>query len=251
LNKTISQKIPWPRIFAESAIIVASILLALWVDAWWDTRQQSIEEVAILKPLREEALEVQQAIAENRTYTREILAATTKLANLTLEGTTEDQKDEIHRLIADFIWHVEPSSTDAPVLESLFYTGDLELISSSELRREISQVRTRLSGLRSEVLRDSNFYNLRIIPYLQQNTDMAQFYTVPSSQPGFPDRTYVYEGLLSSPVKSQLELLGKTEFQNLVLHRLTTLINALWWHDYELDERLERIVSLIDQEIGE
>ena len=30
---------PWKRLTAKGAVIVASILLASWVDAWWDTRQ--------------------------------------------------------------------------------------------------------------------------------------------------------------------------------------------------------------------
>ena len=36
-----TRQIPWPRIAAESAAIIASILLAFWIDAWWEGRQQS------------------------------------------------------------------------------------------------------------------------------------------------------------------------------------------------------------------
>lgn len=36
-----TRQILWPRIFAESAAIIASILLAFWIDAWWDKTQES------------------------------------------------------------------------------------------------------------------------------------------------------------------------------------------------------------------
>lgn len=42
-----SRSIPWPRIFAEGTIIVASILLAFWIDAWWDGSLKSPDEDSI------------------------------------------------------------------------------------------------------------------------------------------------------------------------------------------------------------
>jgi hypothetical protein len=45
------QNIPWKRISVEAAAIVASILLAFAIDAWWDDRldqQQEDEVLAIL-----------------------------------------------------------------------------------------------------------------------------------------------------------------------------------------------------------
>ncbi len=153
------------------------------------------------------------------------------------------------------MWHVDAGFTDAPLLESLFFTGDLELISNSALRREIAEARIRLNRLRDEIQRESNYYNRTVIPYLQRNADLAQFYTHESIEPGVPatpDTTYVYPGLTQSPRKSQIELLELQEFQNILLHRLTTLINALWWwEENRLDEGLRRILTIMELEVGE
>jgi hypothetical protein len=43
-----SRRIPWPRIFAEGVVIIASILLALAADAWWDERSDQRELEAAL-----------------------------------------------------------------------------------------------------------------------------------------------------------------------------------------------------------
>jgi len=252
---TVLRNIPWPRIFADGAIIVASILLALWVDAWWTDRQDAIEERAFLIPLRAETVQLLEDLAKNRTRAQAIQASTTILANLSLQGATPDQADEVDLLFRDFMWHVNASFADAPVLESLFFTGDFELISNSDLRREIVEARVRLNRLRVEIERESNYYNGTVIPYLQQSAELAQFYTHESIEPGFPatpDTTYIYPDLTQSPLKSQIEVLEMREFQNILLHRLTTLINALWWwENNELDETLRRLLTLIDREVGE
>ena len=51
-----AQNIPWKRISIEAAAIVASILLAFAIDAWWDDRHERIEELRILDTLRAEFL---------------------------------------------------------------------------------------------------------------------------------------------------------------------------------------------------
>jgi hypothetical protein len=45
---TETQSIPWKRLSVEAAAIVVSILLAFAIDAWWDDRNERIEEAEIL-----------------------------------------------------------------------------------------------------------------------------------------------------------------------------------------------------------
>ena len=45
---------PWPRVLAEGAVIVVSILLAFGIDAWWDDAQRTREAHAMLETLSEE-----------------------------------------------------------------------------------------------------------------------------------------------------------------------------------------------------
>lgn len=43
------------KFLSESAVIVASILLAFWIDAWWDQSQAERSEATVLESVREEA----------------------------------------------------------------------------------------------------------------------------------------------------------------------------------------------------
>jgi len=53
----VSPRVPWIRISAAGAVIVASILLALAGDAWWHERGKRAEERELLTDLRSEFAE--------------------------------------------------------------------------------------------------------------------------------------------------------------------------------------------------
>lgn len=59
------------RLASEGAVIVASILLAFWIDAWWDNRQARLTEATVLESIREEAeenrLELDRLLGRNAT----------------------------------------------------------------------------------------------------------------------------------------------------------------------------------------
>ena len=57
-----SQQIPWKRISVEAAAIVASILLAFAIDAWWEERGERNAEIVLLERLRADFIEVQSAL---------------------------------------------------------------------------------------------------------------------------------------------------------------------------------------------
>ena len=49
-----TRDIPWPRIIAEGGAIVVSILLAFWIQTWWDDRSDALQERALLTGLLED-----------------------------------------------------------------------------------------------------------------------------------------------------------------------------------------------------
>lgn len=244
------RNIPWPRVLAESAIIVASILLALWVDAWWGDRQRGVEEELILVSLHQELQHVQRSFDDNRIYVEALRESTLRLANASINAEVELTDDAVDKLILDVLWNVEPSFTNAPVLESLVEGGDIDLISNGELRRYLGAFVVNLSGFREAIRRESDFYNSTFLPFLQKHVAMAQIYSLESRTPGFPEQVYPSYDLV--PLESKVSNRGalhNSEFQNLQLHRLTTLINVLSWQADEIDPQLKNLIELIRKEL--
>lgn len=59
---TVTQRIPWLRIGAESIAIVGSILLAFSIDAWWDETKDRQHEAALMALVREELEDNQMSL---------------------------------------------------------------------------------------------------------------------------------------------------------------------------------------------
>ncbi len=59
---TETQSIPWIRISVEAAAIVASILLAFAIDAWWEERGERNAEVVLMERLKADFINLQSAL---------------------------------------------------------------------------------------------------------------------------------------------------------------------------------------------
>ncbi len=57
-----SKTINWNQLAAEAVVIVASILLAFWIDAWWDGQKDRIEEREILVGLEVEFVDLRDRL---------------------------------------------------------------------------------------------------------------------------------------------------------------------------------------------
>ena len=67
---TTHQPISWSRLLSEGAVIVASILLAFWIDAWWDDRNDKLEEKEILLGLEIEFADLSERLDRWTDYNR-------------------------------------------------------------------------------------------------------------------------------------------------------------------------------------
>ena len=57
--------ISWRRLLSEGAVIVLSILFALWADAWWENYKERREEQEVLTALQIEFLDNEQNVTEH------------------------------------------------------------------------------------------------------------------------------------------------------------------------------------------
>ena len=241
----------WKKLTIEGLTIVVSILLAFWVDAWWNDRQRILEEEVILASLYLEAQGLVISVDETRRFVGAIKDSTQKMLNVSLASDDTMTHDEIDRLFYDVLWHVNAESTRAPLFESLIENGDIDIISNGDLRRQLGTFMINLKGLRAEIIRESEYYNRTLIPFFQEHVFMAQIYSVESHWPGDPEKSYPSYNLIElKSTVSHRDVLESRELQNLLLHRLTTLTNILEWRRSVIEEQLELIILLTEGELG-
>ena len=85
------RNVPWPQLAIEATAIVLSILLAFWIDAWWEARQDRETEreylAAILSDIDTVLDEADRTIRENEALNS---SASGRIAKLRREGLTDE-----------------------------------------------------------------------------------------------------------------------------------------------------------------
>ena len=128
-----SQNIPWKRISVEAAAIVASILLAFAIDAWWQNRQVRVDEQEVLVGLRAEFAANRETLARHLAgYTRSIQSLEDFLA-LVEDGQSTNAKPIALAVLT--VMH-RPGTTDLGngTLNALISSGRVEILASRKLR---------------------------------------------------------------------------------------------------------------------
>lgn len=144
-----TRTIPWPRIFVEGAVIVASILLALAADAWWDERQEREEEQEILAGLESDFT---ANLSELEANLRRHEAMMDRLFQL-LAMSEPDAAAVPYDSLPSFNLGLVNLSTFAPqdgTLDGLIASGNLDLIRDIGLRDRLVEWKRVVEDSREE-----------------------------------------------------------------------------------------------------
>ncbi len=129
-----TQRIPWKRLSAEAAAIVASILLAFAIDAWWESLAASEDEVQSLELIRRD---VSESVAQLELFLQFTANTSQKALGIykVLSGPGPYDRDRIHN---DMVG-VDRRTMRLPraAYTDLLSTGNLRIIRDRELRDAI------------------------------------------------------------------------------------------------------------------
>jgi len=227
---TQANNIQWKRLSVEAAAIVASILLAFAIDAWWDHRSDRREEAELLISLEAEFSANLQVLLQDIEYVenyteaaRRLLAATMSddIVGLPLESIGTD-------LWRTMSWRTSNLSTTA--LDSAINEGQLALISNGELRAALSEWPSRLGDMGEEEIFEWRHVTQRYRPFV------GSFVRIPSLEG--PDAPLLPEGT------SLRRLLQIDEFHSILSMRLDVSLVSLQDKRETLDE-LNRLLDLL------
>ena len=174
-----NEKIPWKRISVEAAAIVASILLAFAIDAWWSARQLSVQEREILVQLRAEFEFNERMLDEHRRLQINIIAAATRLLEMT--GPNEELGVDTKSIAQDMRivtnwWISDPQSG---VVSTIIQSGQLAIIRSDKLRNAVAGWPAIVQDTRDEELDVVAFTHGIFWEYITKKTSLRNIYTLP------------------------------------------------------------------------
>ena len=124
-------------LLAEGLLIVVSILVAFWIDAWWDERQDRVEEKRILNALRDEFLVNAEKIPS---YMAGHQLSADYSAELIRTLHHAGPGGEVAVNVRHLGWTVSQSSTDpqSGALDTVLQSGELRYVRSPEVRLRLA-----------------------------------------------------------------------------------------------------------------
>ncbi len=99
--------ISWNRILVEGVAIVASILIAFAIDAWWDLRGQEEEAQAYLTALETELRANRQIIDRDLELLRSWIAESQNF----LEEVVSPGAEPSYEQVKQMVWETGPAQT--------------------------------------------------------------------------------------------------------------------------------------------
>ena len=244
----------WKRLSLEAAAIVASILLAFWIDAGWNQREDAARERVVLNTLLSDMREFQKARVFRDGYLDAIIEAGRSLLDIGRGLKPDATAREIDYLLNDMTYTSSIVGKGLAILDLLFEGGDLVAIESDELRACLADFRYSLSVEMSYGIRETEFSDNVFYTFLDSNSSLAQIWGADDGQPGYPSSTefpYGRESIQHSEV-SHRELLEDRQFQNILIRKIMYMESVKGWEgSYDVDARLSECIDLIESAIDD
>lgn len=130
---SVAQTIQWKRLFAEAVAIVASILLAFAIDAWWDDRSDSVRLAGAVQNIADEVRDAREEIVNAVERNTVRIDGIRRFLSLSPDELLVLPDDSIASFRGVF---ATPSPFDSSgyALQGLLSRGNLEIIADDELR---------------------------------------------------------------------------------------------------------------------
>ena len=223
------QTIPWTRISVEAAAIVASILLAFSIDAWWDSVQERAEEREILGLLRAEFEANQKVLARTAGIHRLNLSAMREIISVSeTDISINDESVGTLFLQAAGTPHYNPATG---ALAATISSGRIDLIRNIELRNRLAGWNSVVSDLILDEQTRRDFVIHQIRPAFAEFGVAGVYSAINGTEADFT------EALGSRKVLALL----RTEIAN-VTHLLT--------HFDEAEAAMQAMIIDISEELG-
>jgi len=237
------------RLLVEAVVIVAGILLAFSIDAWWDENKKSHDERILLQSLLEDLHDKKAKVEEGRRYNDAIAQAATRLIQIANGSDSGITEDEIDRLIGDTWWYNAAYGWDSAPMTSLF-SGGLASLSDPVLVQKLARLHIQMARIQNFYRLDENFHHDTYTPYLLANAYMPQLTNPVEHQPGVPESPYVFPRFELATRKKHSELIRSEAFQNMMIAKLYRIQDILQGSFDPMDQQLDEAIKLLDTELA-
>jgi hypothetical protein len=235
------QDINWPRIFAEGGAILVSILLAFWIDAWWDDRADAIQERSLLNALLQDFNAAQTEFETISAGHHKVFGSMEKILYWAEAGSVpEEDRASVDVFLSNVFYR---PTFDPPMgaVDTVLSSGRLDLLKSTTLVTELTSWRSLVNDLNQYEHAAADHFYQTVYPYLSANLNIQDL-----------DKDIPYPGGVpwpQQPANAYL-LVPEREFHNAIYVHW-----VLYWNVQtrlpKISAALDRITELTAAELGD
>ena len=234
---------PW-WIVLQGLGIVASIVVAFAIDAWWDKRQDEETASVLLQALSRDVSQLTERLEFEKQFNDGIYAA---LVTLLEASTTSNQLSarDVDVLIGKVIWYNTSVDWVSSALNALVADGLIELIDDPELRLAFMDLHIGLANVRAYYTTDEKFHHETLMPFLIEHAYMLEVTQV-LQHPSIVNFDYGYPKLEIVETRSNKHLLESHQFQNLLMGKVDRYLDLKNFAFPRIELELKRTAALLD-----
>lgn len=233
-----SQSINWPRLFAEGAAIVISILLAFAVQAWWESVGEERQELEALIGLKEEFETNIETSMDAKSRLQLELGSTRGLTESTGPQTDDERKNSAVEFLSQLLNSFTALRYAEGTLSSLLNNQGLNIISNAELRRQLASWPGASSIVYERQQRQSFIMREHLMPYLWARIPVKTLDAMVNNE------------LENSEFELDIDaLLTDLQFENLV-NEIYYATNEMLRRMDEAEQLAQQILTLVESEIA-
>lgn len=242
---------PVTWLLLQAASVVASILLAFAIDAWWGKRAEAAEKNAVLTALRAELSEQRKALDEDLVYQRASRENAKLLLAAHAAGRYEDIEKSLDHRLANLLWF-SGATVSSGLLDGLLRDGRVTAVENETLRRTLTDWPNWISQLEGVSSQEKVTYMEVLLPFLSRHAALPQISNV-SYQHGRPGDGWGADPEAIVPVGSTVDhsaLLRNPEFAGIVMQKLFNASDVVLTIE-RLGPAMDKLIGLIDQELAD
>jgi hypothetical protein len=166
------QNISWNRILVEGTAIVASILLAFSIDAWWEQRVDDAEARVLVEGMRADFSTSQAELDERIRVVNNIYEANRDFLRRVQSAEIGEELEIPYRVLVGVLGAPTYSPTDS-TLQTAMASGDIELVDDPELTNAIALWRQQLADTSEDEILTRNLVVRQLVPELSKQVRLG------------------------------------------------------------------------------
>lgn len=241
---------PFTWLMLQAVSVVASILLAFAIDAWWDQRTEAAEKNAVLTALRKELGQQREALDLDLVYQRASRDNAKRLLAACAAGRYENAEKTLDHRLADLLWF-SGATVSSGLLDGLLRDGRVTAVENETLRRTLTDWPNWISQLEGVSSQEKVTYTQVLLPFLSRHSSLPQISNV-GYEHGRPGDGWGADPEALVPVGPAVDhstLLRNQEFAGILIQKLSNTSDVVLTIE-RLGPAMDELIGLIDQELA-